>query len=78
PRAAAAHPAVPAGRFPRETRDRFPRLTDVKARLAAMDASGIDVRLVSPSPPPACIAHRRPARQATPPVPHALTSRQAR
>jgi aminocarboxymuconate-semialdehyde decarboxylase len=31
-------------------RDRIPRLTDVKARLAAMDASGIDVQLVSPSP----------------------------
>ncbi|GAA3307905.1 amidohydrolase family protein [Nonomuraea dietziae] len=31
-------------------RDRVPKLTDVKARLAAMDASGIDVQLVSPSP----------------------------
>jgi aminocarboxymuconate-semialdehyde decarboxylase len=31
-------------------RDRIPKLTDVKARLAAMDASGIDVQLVSPSP----------------------------
>ncbi|WP_275947225.1 amidohydrolase family protein [Streptomyces sp. T21Q-yed] len=30
--------------------DRFPKLTDVKARLAAMDASGVDVQLVSPSP----------------------------
>lgn len=30
--------------------DRMPKLTDVKARLAAMDASGIDVQLVSPSP----------------------------
>ncbi|HET6711350.1 amidohydrolase family protein [Amycolatopsis sp.] len=31
-------------------RDRVPKLTDVRARLAAMDASGIDVQLVSPSP----------------------------
>ena len=31
-------------------RDRIPRLTDVKVRLAAMDASGVDVQLVSPSP----------------------------
>ncbi|MFI5593743.1 amidohydrolase family protein [Amycolatopsis sp. NPDC051758] len=31
-------------------RDRVPKLTDVEARLAAMDASGIDVQLVSPSP----------------------------
>jgi aminocarboxymuconate-semialdehyde decarboxylase len=31
-------------------RDRIPRLTDVKARLAAMDAAGVDVQLVSPSP----------------------------
>lgn len=31
-------------------RDRIPKLTDVKARLAAMDAAGIDVQLVSPSP----------------------------
>lgn len=31
-------------------RDRIPRLTDVNARLAAMDASGVDIQLVSPSP----------------------------
>lgn len=31
-------------------RERIPRLTDVAARLAAMDASGVDVQLVSPSP----------------------------
>ncbi|MFF9581143.1 amidohydrolase family protein [Streptomyces achromogenes] len=31
-------------------RDRLPRLTDVGARLAAMDAQGVDVQLVSPSP----------------------------
>jgi aminocarboxymuconate-semialdehyde decarboxylase len=31
-------------------RDRIPKLTDVKARLAAMDAAGIDIQLVSPSP----------------------------
>jgi aminocarboxymuconate-semialdehyde decarboxylase len=31
-------------------RDRIPKLTDVKARLAAMDASGVDVQLVSPMP----------------------------
>ncbi|MET7650228.1 MULTISPECIES: amidohydrolase family protein [unclassified Streptomyces] len=31
-------------------RDRITRLTDVKARLTAMDASGVDVQLVSPSP----------------------------
>ncbi|MHB9755640.1 amidohydrolase family protein [Streptomyces sp. BYX5S] len=31
-------------------RERFPRLTDVTARLAAMDAQGVDVQLVSPSP----------------------------
>ncbi|MEH0509638.1 amidohydrolase family protein [Streptomyces sp. B21-106] len=31
-------------------RDRIPRLTDVKARLAAMDACGVDVQLVSPVP----------------------------
>ncbi|MEU8651291.1 amidohydrolase family protein [Streptomyces sp. NPDC048737] len=31
-------------------RDRIPRLTDVTARLAAMDAQGVDVQLVSPSP----------------------------
>ncbi|MEB8339370.1 amidohydrolase family protein [Streptomyces endophyticus] len=30
--------------------DRFARLTDVSARLAAMDAQGVDVQLVSPSP----------------------------
>ncbi|MGD6741142.1 amidohydrolase family protein [Streptomyces sp. BH106] len=30
--------------------DRFPRLTDVSARLAAMDTQGVDVQLVSPSP----------------------------
>ncbi|MFD3373973.1 MULTISPECIES: amidohydrolase family protein [unclassified Streptomyces] len=29
---------------------RVPRLTDVSARLAAMDAAGVDVQLVSPSP----------------------------
>ncbi|WP_328766920.1 amidohydrolase family protein [Streptomyces sp. NBC_00286] len=29
---------------------RVPRLTDVAARLAAMDAAGVDVQLVSPSP----------------------------
>jgi aminocarboxymuconate-semialdehyde decarboxylase len=29
---------------------RVPRLTDVTARLAAMDAAGVDVQLVSPSP----------------------------
>ncbi|MGW1672393.1 amidohydrolase family protein [Streptomyces sp. NPDC002324] len=34
----------------RMVRDRIPRLTDVEARLTAMDASGIDVQLVSPSP----------------------------
>ncbi|WNM32714.1 amidohydrolase family protein [Streptomyces sp. Li-HN-5-11] len=31
-------------------RDRLPKLTDVKARLAAMDAVGVDVQLVSPVP----------------------------
>ncbi|MFF8680862.1 amidohydrolase family protein [Streptomyces sp. NPDC015237] len=31
-------------------RERFPRLTDVSVRLAAMDAQGVDVQLVSPSP----------------------------
>ncbi|MBA2946853.1 amidohydrolase family protein [Streptomyces himalayensis] len=31
-------------------RERFPKLTDVTARLAAMDAQGVDVQLVSPSP----------------------------
>ncbi|MFJ9566386.1 amidohydrolase family protein [Streptomyces fuscichromogenes] len=31
-------------------RERIPRLTDVRTRLAAMDASGIDVQLVSPVP----------------------------
>ncbi|MFD7699321.1 amidohydrolase family protein [Streptomyces caelestis] len=31
-------------------RERLPRLTDVTVRLAAMDAQGIDVQLVSPSP----------------------------
>ncbi|MFE9835237.1 amidohydrolase family protein [Streptomyces sp. NPDC005551] len=31
-------------------RERLPRLTDVSARLAAMDAQGVDVQLVSPSP----------------------------
>ncbi|MGW2279780.1 amidohydrolase family protein [Streptomyces sp. NPDC001770] len=31
-------------------RARFPRLTDVTVRLAAMDAQGVDVQLVSPSP----------------------------
>ncbi|MFJ4692247.1 amidohydrolase family protein [Streptomyces sp. NPDC088766] len=31
-------------------RDRIPRLTDVAVRLAAMDAQGVDVQLVSPSP----------------------------
>ncbi|MBT2414364.1 amidohydrolase [Streptomyces sp. ISL-12] len=31
-------------------RDRLPRLTDVTVRLAAMDAQGVDVQLVSPSP----------------------------
>jgi len=31
-------------------RDRISLLTDVKARLAAMDAAGVDVQLVSPSP----------------------------
>ncbi|MEV6308253.1 amidohydrolase family protein [Streptomyces sp. NPDC051840] len=31
-------------------RDRFARLTDVTVRLAAMDAQGVDVQLVSPSP----------------------------
>ncbi|MEH0554450.1 amidohydrolase family protein [Streptomyces sp. B21-101] len=31
-------------------RDRIPRLTDVKARLAAMDACRVDVQLVSPVP----------------------------
>ncbi|MFD8178606.1 amidohydrolase family protein [Streptomyces sp. NPDC059709] len=30
--------------------ERFPRLTDVTVRLAAMDAQGVDVQLVSPSP----------------------------
>ncbi|WP_328630941.1 amidohydrolase family protein [Streptomyces sp. NBC_00356] len=30
--------------------ERFARLTDVSARLAAMDAQGVDVQLVSPSP----------------------------
>ncbi|MFF4584974.1 amidohydrolase family protein [Streptomyces sp. NPDC001388] len=30
--------------------ERVPRLTDVAARLAAMDAQGVDVQLVSPSP----------------------------
>ncbi|MFF5187944.1 amidohydrolase family protein [Streptomyces sp. NPDC000345] len=30
--------------------ERVPRLTDVAARLAAMDAHGVDVQLVSPSP----------------------------
>ncbi|MEU9441239.1 amidohydrolase family protein [Streptomyces sp. NPDC048304] len=31
-------------------RDRVPQLTDVAVRLAAMDAQGVDVQLVSPSP----------------------------
>jgi aminocarboxymuconate-semialdehyde decarboxylase len=31
-------------------RDRIPKMTDVAVRLAAMDASGVDVQLVSPSP----------------------------
>jgi aminocarboxymuconate-semialdehyde decarboxylase len=31
-------------------RDRIPKLTEVTARLAAMDASGVDVQLVSPMP----------------------------
>ncbi|MFC6067076.1 amidohydrolase family protein [Streptomyces ochraceiscleroticus] len=31
-------------------RDRIPKLTDVTVRLAAMDAQGVDVQLVSPSP----------------------------
>ncbi|MEV5349116.1 amidohydrolase family protein [Streptomyces achromogenes] len=31
-------------------RDRLPKLTDTGARLAAMDAQGVDVQLVSPSP----------------------------
>ncbi|MGC5561789.1 amidohydrolase family protein [Streptomyces sp. FR-108] len=31
-------------------RERVPKLTDVAARLAAMDAQGVDVQLVSPSP----------------------------
>lgn len=31
-------------------RERIPRLTDVSVRLAAMDAQGVDVQLVSPSP----------------------------
>ncbi|MFF7051730.1 amidohydrolase family protein [Streptomyces griseorubiginosus] len=31
-------------------RERAPRMTDVSARLAAMDAQGVDVQLVSPSP----------------------------
>ncbi|MEV6264245.1 amidohydrolase family protein [Streptomyces sp. NPDC051784] len=31
-------------------RDRFARLTDVAVRLTAMDAQGVDVQLVSPSP----------------------------
>ncbi|GAA2923197.1 amidohydrolase family protein [Streptomyces enissocaesilis] len=30
--------------------ERLPRLTDVSVRLAAMDAQGVDVQLVSPSP----------------------------
>ncbi|WP_433455164.1 amidohydrolase family protein [Streptomyces sp. CA-142005] len=31
-------------------RERAPRMTDVDARLAAMDAQGVDLQLVSPSP----------------------------
>ncbi|WP_030322637.1 amidohydrolase family protein [Streptomyces sp. NRRL B-3229] len=31
-------------------RERAPRMTDVSARLSAMDAQGVDVQLVSPSP----------------------------
>ncbi|UUU20271.1 amidohydrolase family protein [Streptomyces sp. DSM 40750] len=31
-------------------RERIPKLTDVSVRLAAMDAQGVDVQLVSPSP----------------------------
>jgi aminocarboxymuconate-semialdehyde decarboxylase len=31
-------------------RERLPRMTDVSVRLAAMDAQGVDVQLVSPSP----------------------------
>ncbi|MEV7976706.1 amidohydrolase family protein [Streptomyces sp. NPDC086519] len=31
-------------------RERIPKLTDVAVRLAAMDAQGVDVQLVSPSP----------------------------
>jgi len=31
-------------------RERIPRLTDVTVRLSAMDAQGVDVQLVSPSP----------------------------
>ncbi|MFC8365654.1 amidohydrolase family protein [Streptomyces griseorubiginosus] len=35
-------------------RERAPRMTDVSARLAAMDAQGVDVQLVSPSPSHYC------------------------
>ena len=31
-------------------RERFPRLTDVRVRLAAMDVQGVDVQVLSPSP----------------------------
>jgi aminocarboxymuconate-semialdehyde decarboxylase len=31
-------------------RERIPRMTDVRVRLAAMDAQGVDIQLVSPSP----------------------------
>ncbi|MEU3148033.1 MULTISPECIES: amidohydrolase family protein [unclassified Streptomyces] len=42
-------PAAPAVSGPM-VRERIPRLTDAGVRLAAMDAQGVDVQLVSPSP----------------------------
>ncbi|MFI1733959.1 amidohydrolase family protein [Streptomyces acidicola] len=42
-------PAALAANSPM-VRERIPKLTDVAVRLAAMDAQGVDVQLVSPSP----------------------------
>lgn len=42
--------AASAAENQRMTRDRLPLLVDAGARLAAMDAAGVDVQVVSPSP----------------------------